>query len=78
MWLPRERGGGGGKNWEFGISRHKLSYIGWIDNKVLLYSTGNYVQYPVISQNGKEHEKEYIYIYITESLCCTAETNTTL
>ena len=25
-----------------------LSYIGWINDKVLLYSTGNYVQYPVI------------------------------
>ena len=26
--------------WDFGISRCKLLYIGWI-NKVLLYSTGN-------------------------------------
>ena len=41
-------GGGGGKDWEFGISRCKLVYIGWI-NKVLLYSTGNYIQYPVIN-----------------------------
>ena len=32
-------GGGGGKEWEFGISRCKLLYIGWINNKVLLYST---------------------------------------
>ena len=46
-------------------------------NKVLLYSTGNYIQYPVIFQNGKEYEKEYIYICITESLCCTAEIDTT-
>ena len=37
----------GGKHWEFGISRGKLVYIGWINNKVLLYSTGNYIQYPV-------------------------------
>ena len=70
--------GGEGKDWEFGISRYKLLYIGWVNNKVLLYSTGNYNQYPVINQNGKEYEKEYIYIYITESFCCTAETNTTL
>ena len=28
---------------------------------------------PVINHNGKEYEKEYIYIWITESLCCTAE-----
>ena len=32
-------GGVGGKNWEFGINRGKLLYIGWISNKVL-YSQG--------------------------------------
>ena len=68
-----QRGGGGGKDWEFGISRYKLLYIGRIKNKVLLYSAGNYIQYPVINRNGKEYEKEYTYICITESLCCTAE-----
>ena len=67
----------GGKDWEFGLSRFKLVFIGWINNKVLLYSTGNYIQYLVINSNGKEYEKEYIYICITESLCCTAEINTT-
>ena len=25
--LPERKGGGGGINWEFGISRHKLLYI---------------------------------------------------
>ena len=55
-------GAGGGKVWEFGMSRCKLLYIGWINNKVLLYSTGDYTQYPVINHNGKEYEKEYIYI----------------
>ena len=30
-------------NWEFGISRHKLVNIEQINNKVLLYSTGNYI-----------------------------------
>ena len=40
---------GGGIDWEFGISRCKLLYIGWINNKVLLYSTGNYIQYPVVN-----------------------------
>ena len=33
--------GWGGKDWEFGINRCKLLYIEWIDNKVLLYSTGS-------------------------------------
>ena len=63
-------------DWEFGINRCKLLYIGWINNKVLLYSTGNYIQYPVTNHNGKEYEK--VYICITESFCCTAEINTTL
>ena len=27
---------GGGMDWEFGISRCKLLYTGWIHNKVLL------------------------------------------
>ena len=56
-------GGRRGMDWEFGISRCKLVYIEWIKNKVLLYSTGNYIQYPVIHQNGKEYEKECIYMY---------------
>ena len=74
------KGGGRGMEWEFGISRCKLVYAEWINNKVLLYSTGNYIQYSVISHNGKEYKKVciYMYAYITESLCCTAEINTTL
>ena len=50
------------KDWDFGISRCKLLYIGWINNKVLLYSTVNYIQYLVINHNGKEYEKEYICV----------------
>ena len=65
-------------DWGFGISRCKLLYVEWINNKVLLYSTGIYIQYPVINYNGKEYEKECEYAYIIESLCCTPETNTTL
>ena len=53
---------GGGKDWEFGISRCKLLYIEWMNNKVLLYSKGNYIQYPGINHNEKEYEKEYIYM----------------
>jgi len=40
----------------------KLLNIEWINNKVLLYSIGNYIQYPVINHNRKEK----IYIYKTE------------
>ena len=45
--------GWGGMDWEFQVSKRKLLYIGRINNKVLLYSTGNYIQYPVINRNGK-------------------------
>ena len=31
-----------------------------VNNKVLLYSTGNYIQHPVINHNGKEYKKEVI------------------
>ena len=42
-----EEGDGEGMEWEFGISRCKLLYIEWINSKVLLYNTRNYIQYPV-------------------------------
>ena len=87
MWLPRGRADRGGIEWEAGISRCKLLYIEWINNKVLLYSTGNFIQYPVINRDGKEYKKRmcvcvyiyiniYIYIYKIESLCCKEEINT--
>ena len=47
------KGGGGRVDWEFGVRRYKLLFTRWI-NKVLLYSRGNYIQYPMISHNGKE------------------------
>ena len=57
---------------------------------VLLYSTGNYIHYPVTNHHGKEYEiyiYTYIYIYIyiyiylnhcISELCYTAEINTAL
>ena len=68
---------GGRMDWEFGISRCKWLYIEWINNKVLLYSTGNYIQYPAICHNGKNMKKK-VYICVTKSLYCTAEINTPL
>ena len=75
--LPREVGGAG-RGLEFGVSRSKPLHIEWISNQVLLYSTGNYIQYPVINHDGIEYAKECIRICITESLCCAAGFNTTL
>ena len=34
----------------------------WIKDKVLSYSTGTYIQCLVITQNGKEYEKGYMYV----------------
>ena len=44
-----------------------------VTNKVLLYSTGNYIQYLVIAYNGKESE---IYIYISISIYIHTHTHT--
>jgi hypothetical protein len=74
--LSRGRGVKRGLDWEFGISGYKILHTDWI-NKVLLYSTGNYLQYSRISHNGKyEKESVHMHTYITESLGCTIETNT--
>ena len=45
--------------WGFADANQYI-YVGWINNKVLLYSTRNDIQYPVINHN----EKEYIYVNI--------------
>ena len=45
--------GGGWMDGESGVSRCKPVYIEWINDKVLLYRTENYIQYSVINHNGK-------------------------
>ena len=57
-------------DWGFGISRCKILYMEWINYKVLLYSIGNYIQYSVKYHNGKESEKEYVYINIYDTHIC--------
>ena len=49
-------------NCEFGVGRCKLLHLEWINNKVLMYSTGNYIEYLVINHNGKEYEKMYLCV----------------
>ena len=49
LWLS-----GGGMDWKFGVSRSKLLYREGINNKVLLYSTENYIQYPAIMETMME------------------------
>ena len=74
VWLPK--GEGGGTNQEFGINTYTLLYTKQITNEDPLHSPGNYTQYFVITYKRKEYGKIYVcvYIYITESFCCTPET----
>ena len=45
-------------------------YIEWINNKVLLYSTENYIQYPMINHSGKRiFLKECTYMYVCMYVC---------
>ena len=82
--IAKGEGGRSGMDWEFGISRCKLLHLEWINNKVLLYGTGNYIQSPGTDHDGKEYKKEYTHtriythIYITESLCYIAEIGTSI
>ena len=61
-------GHGKGIDWELRLSRCKLLHIGWINNKVPLYHTGNHIQYLIIANNVKESQKQYTLTCITESL----------
>ena len=54
-------GWGKGRTGNLGLA-DVTSYIEWIKNKVLLYSRVNYIQYAVISHNGKEYKKECLYV----------------
>ena len=60
-------------DWELGVSRYKLSHLERINNKVLLYSTGNHIQSPGTGQTMTEKNiKKNAYMYVTESLCSTS------
>ena len=52
----------GGINWEIGIDMYTTIYK--IDNKDLLYSTGNSTQYSVMAYMGKESKKKSGYMYM--------------
>ena len=51
-------------NWEFGISSCKLLYKGRINNEALLYSTWNYIQYPVV-HHMENNMKKNMYNRVT-------------
>ena len=39
--------------WGVGVSRCKLLHLDWISNKVLMYTTGNYIQSLGIDHKGR-------------------------
>ena len=45
---------------KFGINRYTLLYIKHVNNKDLLYNTGNNIQYLIITYNGKQAEEKNI------------------
>ena len=52
-------------NYKFGINRYRTLYMKQINNKVLSYSTGHYIQYLVINHTVKEYEKHtHMYIFL--------------
>jgi len=53
--VAKGEGAGGQMEGKVGVSRCKFLYIEWINNKVLLYSTENYIQCPIINNNGREY-----------------------
>ena len=55
---------GGEMDWELGVSRCKLVFIRWINNKVLPYSARCYIQYPMIHQKGKQYKKLYVCVCV--------------
>ena len=60
--VAQGKGDRGGKDWESEVGRCKLLYTECINNKVLLYSTGNSTHYTAMTYMGKERKKEWIYV----------------
>ena len=53
-------------DWESGVSRCKLLHsihLEWMNNKILLYSTGRCIQSPGIDYDGKGYKKR-VYINV--------------
>ena len=63
--MEGDRGRGGGEGWtgSLGLVDANILHIECTNNKVLLYSTGEYIQYPGINHNGEEYKKECICMY---------------
>ena len=62
-WLLKGKRGLEEINQEFGINIYTLLYIKYITEN-LLYNTGNYTQYFVLTYKGKEFEKDQIHVHV--------------
>ena len=61
-------GGRGGTDWELKISRCKLLHRNWINNKALLYSTGDSIQYSVINRKGEDYRKVCVCVCVNKTV----------
>ena len=52
--IAKTEGVRGGTEWQVEVSKHKLLYTEWINTKVLLHRTQNYIQYFMTNHKGKE------------------------
>ena len=77
LCLLRGRRCGGRTDWEFGTRKCKLLYTEWI-NKALCTMWNRELYSISCNKPSCKIIWKRIYISITESLCCTPETNTTL
>ena len=48
----------------FGLVGANYYILEWISNEVLLYSTGNCIQSPVMEHDGRYFEKKNVCIYV--------------
>ena len=74
LMITKGKRRGRGINQEFRINRYTLLYIKQINNEDLLYSTGIYIQYLVVTYSGKESEKWYTYILFQILSICICKT----
>ena len=79
IWLSYSSGVGDERMRNLGLSEAKQYTEDWINNKVLMYSTGNYIQYSLMNCNEKNKKKNiYFCMCVTESVCCATELKATL
>ena len=67
-----------GMGWTGSLGLVDANYLEWINNEVLLHSTGNYIQSLGVDHDGRYYKKENVYICMTGSLYYTAEIGITL